>query len=539
MKKDTLIIAILIILAILGVVELSFSTHWGPGVGGDATIYITSARNLLAGNGIGLINPDGSFRPIPYFPPFFSIVLSAAGLLGIDLVVAANWLNMLLFGGLIWLAGIMTYRASKSAVLAILLALLLLFSPILVPVYSWAMAEPLSIFLGVLGMALMLAYFRKPEGWTVLLLSGLAAGLSFLTRYSAVAYLGAGVLALLFINPKQFRQRLADGLIFLGAGILPMAIWIVYDYSLTATVASRRMETAVRMAERVTQFWPSLRKVLLFWLLPDSWISSPPYPETINRILAALFILAILAWGGLVAWKTIKVRGNLAVGENESLRLAILQALFALVYIAVVIFVYITTYPPITLDSRMFSPLQVTVLWLVILLVGFSIELWPGLRLLKLLLPAVLLIFAVFYGWRTQRIVRQYYRLGLGYTAPAWQNSATIKALNSLPQGIALVTNETNAVLFLTGRTAYPLAEIYSDKPLPVFSRYGDGVLKTDNGQRLFKEVHAPLVLFDTITDQMASIYGDQTDERVKALTNGLRQAFKGDDGAIYYYPGP
>ena len=54
----TWIIAALICAA-AGAGILFISMAQGVGVGGDATIYITSARNLLAGKGLGLINAAG------------------------------------------------------------------------------------------------------------------------------------------------------------------------------------------------------------------------------------------------------------------------------------------------------------------------------------------------------------------------------------------------------------------------------------------------------------------------------------------------
>ena len=214
-KKEPVLCVFLGLAAVLGIVALMISTHWGPGIGGDATIYITSARNLLAGRGVGLIQPDGSFRLIPYFPPFFPLVLSLIGLTGADLVAAAHWLNMLLFGGLVWLAGSLTYRVSRSALLAGILAVLLMASPILIPVYSWAMAEPLSIFCGVLGLVWLVDYLHRPERTYLLILSGLLAGLSFLTRYSAVAYLAAGWVGLLVFSSKHLRARVLESLEYL------------------------------------------------------------------------------------------------------------------------------------------------------------------------------------------------------------------------------------------------------------------------------------------------------------------------------------
>ncbi len=148
--------------------------------------------------------------------------------------------------------------------------------------------------------------------------------------------------------------------------------------------------------------------------------------------------------------------------------------------------------------------------------------------------PAVL---TAWYGWRSVRIVQQNYELGLGYTSLAWQHSETIAAIQQLPPDALIVTNEENAILFLTGRHSYPLAEIYYDQPLAEFTRYGDGDLTQDEAQRLFRQDGAALVLFDSIYSQLEGLYGERLDARVSSLVQGLEVSFRGDDGAIYYYP--
>ena len=111
--------------------------------------------------------------------------------------------------------------------------------------------------------------------------------------------------------------------------------------------------------------------------------------------------------------------------------------------------------------------------------------------------------------------------------------------MRQLPTDTLIVTNETNAVLFLTGRSAYPLAEIYQDKPAETFYRFGDGDTSNDEGQRLFKEGKAVFVLFDTVDDQISGLYGEHTAERISSLVKGLTRSFRGEDGGIFYYPSP
>ena len=69
--------------AFAGVLLLWVSMSQSVGIGGDAVIYLESARNFAAGRGIGLIQPDGTFRLIPYFPPFYPIVLAGFESMGV------------------------------------------------------------------------------------------------------------------------------------------------------------------------------------------------------------------------------------------------------------------------------------------------------------------------------------------------------------------------------------------------------------------------------------------------------------------------
>ncbi len=526
----------LLALALAGVAALWASTYHGAGIGGDATIYITSAQNLLAGKGLGLIQADGSFRLLPYFPPFFSLALAALGALGIDLSTAARWLNILLFAATIWLVGGVTYRATRSVVFALLAAGLMLASPVLIPVYSWAMSEPLAIFLSLAGLALLLPYLRNGRSRGLLALAALAMGLSILTRYAQAAFLAASALGILLLAHGGWRKRLVDAALYGLIGIFPAAVWVIYDLAQTATVSSRNVESAGGMAQRLANLGPALQEVFLFWFVPDSWISAPPYPAAANRLLLPLALLA-LAVGFVVV--LLRQRQLEQTARSDAANLAWLLAFSAAAYLLVIGLVSVTTYPPITIASRMLSPVHVVLVWLAALLVGLAAAGWWQVRWLPGALALALAVVFAWYGWRSARIVQQNYALGLGYNSTAWQESQTIQWIRNLPEDSALVTNEEMAVLYLTGRATYPFAEIFADRPQEPFRAYGQGDLANDPSQRMFADGRAGLALFDTLEEQFQSLYGDRSAERIHQLTDGLKVVFQGADGTVYANPNP
>ena len=532
MKKKQLAHLSLIAAAVIGMVVLRVSTAKGVGMGGDATIYLTSARNLLDGKGFGLIGPRGEFRIMPYFAPFFPLVLTIPGVLGIPLEAAAHWLNILLFGAIIWLAASETMRATKSLPAAWLAALLLIVSPVLVPVYSWAMSEPLSLFLGFSTLVLMLAYLRQPERKGLLAAAVVTGALVFLTRYAAVAYLGAAALLLLIFSEEEFGNRLLKAVLFGIIGSIPAFGWMGYNISNTTTVSSRSVLSGAEMLERVRMFWPQMEKVILFWLVPDSWIQAPPYPVVLNHVLSLGFVLVMVAWTVII----LRLMRKTARKERDY-HLMMGLAVSSLVYVGVIAGVYFTTYPPITIGSRMLSPLMVSIFWLIMLLALRSGQQWKKPAWLGNALLAFVLVFGLWNGLRTLRIVKQNVELGLGYNSVAWQTSETMQALRELPEGTIIVTNEETAILWLTGRASYPIAEIYVDNAMDEFVKYGDGELVNDSSEEMFRNGEAVFVQFDSLASQVTGLYGERSEEWAAALVDGLDVVFSGQDGGIYRYP--
>jgi hypothetical protein len=156
---------------------------------------------------------------------------------------------------------------------------------------------------------------------------------------------------------------------------------------------------------------------------------------------------------------------------------------------------------------------------------------------LKIAVTIVMVGLVALFGVRTIRIVRQNAQTGLGYNAVTWRQSQLIAAIKELPEGKRLVTNETMALLYLTGRVAEPVAEIYAEKPVYPFTRYGDGPAGNDPAEPAFKAANSLLIVFDTLESQFASIYGAEATERAKAFTEGLWVVAFGDNGAMYYHP--
>ena len=524
-QTGTWIIASLICAA-AGAGVLFISMAQGVGVGGDATIYITSARNLLAGNGLGLINAAGDFRLIPYFPPFYSLVLAFFGLFTSNFSTIALILNMVLFAGLIFLITFWTLKISDRLFPGLLLGLLLAGSPILIPAYSWAMSEPLAILLGFAGFILLersLIENTRFAFW----MSAVLLGLSFLTRYSSAAFIAAAVLLIFCFEGENLKDRFLSAFFYGLVSALPMIVWLVIDFAQTNTVSSRSMVTG-STAELWTAFVSKITRVFTLWIMPESLTGV--MPEFLFTFITVFFLLFSI---GFFAGSVYALRGG--TNYPRYARMFFLLSAFNLFYLLLIVYVSLNTYPPITINSRMLLPVYVSNFWMIYLLFALFEE-YNHRPARSFVFNTALFLFMVFSCYRGIRIANQNAVDGLGYHSTVWKSSETVAYIREhIPEDQTIVTNEETALLFLLDRRTWPMHEVYVNEPDAVYYAYeSDYGLETDASRRAFRSGNAWLVVFDTFEDQMADIYGEKTQERMQKLFENLNIIFDGDDGTIY-----
>ena len=524
-QTGTWIIAALICAA-AGAGLLFISMAQGAGVGGDATIYITSARNLLAGKGLGLINAAGDFRLIPYFPPFYSLVLAFFGLFTSNLALIALILNLVFFAGFIFLTTFWTLRVSDRLFPGLLLGLLLAGSPILIPAYSWAMSEPLAILLGFAGFILLeksLLENQRAGFW----ISAVLLALSFLTRYSSAAFIGAAVLLIFFFEGETLKNRFLAALSYGIVSVVPMLVWLVLDFTRTNTVSSRSMVSG-KTAELWAAFLTKIRHVFVLWILPESFTEN--MPGFIGSVIFFGFLLFII---GFLAGSVYALLGGTRYPRYA--RMFFLLSSFSLLYLLLIAFVSLNTYPPITINTRMLLPVYAAVFWMIYLLFALFEE--YNRRLVRtFIFNTALFLFMAFCCYRGVRIANQNAKDGLGYNSTAWKGSETIAYIrDNIPEGTEIVTNEETALLFLLDRRTWPMHEVYVSEPDKVFYAYeSDTAIENDQSRQTFRKGGVPLVVFDSFEDQMAEIYAENTKERISSLFENLNVLFDGDDGTIY-----
>ena len=520
---------VIALISLAGMLAIIYSTHWGPWVFSDSVEYIVSARNLLAGNGLGYLAPSGDFVLYTLHPPLYPLFLSVLGLVGFDLVETARWLNILLFGTTIFLSGAFTYTLFHSTWLALSLSISLLTLPILVDVSSGAMSEPLFLFAGILAICLLILFFSQRKGY-LLILSAISAGAAALSRYPGIAVVVACLTALLLAGNFSWKQRLRQILEFCTISLTPLTAWLIWIFYQSRTLAAR----AYPMPNDLWATTIDLRKKLMetFW----SWLPYQEYLPTYSynhaRNFLIIFLVLFLLMISLVILKKYRFHAS-SHGSPLEFTFTLMWMIFALGNIVLLAVTYIFTNPVPDINTRTLLPVQFGLILVLLTLAGSVINEFHLPNFINLIVLGLVLIVSFPNAQTSWKMINQRHIFGAGYTSHVWQSNLTLQFLRNLPAAVPVISNQSAGLLFLANRPAYDLCSQPCDPSGQI--RYGDD--PTDPIQKIFREDGAALVFFYPACGVQYEQWYSSTLARLNLLTRDLRRAFSSCDGAIYFYP--
>jgi 4-amino-4-deoxy-L-arabinose transferase-like glycosyltransferase len=443
----------LIFLSLLGMLFLWRSTPYGLGLVNDSAFYLEGAHNLLAGEGYVRTSGGGEIKPITHFPPLYSLLLAGVSLTGLELLVAARLLALILFGITIFLTGLSVYQLSRSLIFALLGALLLATSDVFLGVYSMALSE--ALFLALL-LAAFLALSRGLEraslGW--LAGAGLLLSLATLTRYAGASLYLTAILALLLVGwaGKTLRWKALG--VQLGA-LLAGGIPLLLAWGIASRLGSGTSAAADAVGNRLVSWHPpaltvlfEAAKNLLTWLAPDDLLGIAPFFGRLLSLASLLLLPGLLAW---LVWRIWPRRAPAA----STPALAWLLALHVPVYLGLLV-VSLTLFDASTpLNARILTPAYLALLGLFAAGLGWAwrwlIHRRPRWRWAVALLALLAVAFSLLDGLAA---VRELGKDGQGFAHSGWQRSPAIQAVRGLPP-LILYSNKPTAIYLLTGRSAY------------------------------------------------------------------------------------
>jgi hypothetical protein len=448
-QKTNLTWAMMFILSMIGLVGITVLTHLGIGISPDSIAYVGGARSLLTGYGFSFPASDNTYTPITHFAPLYSIILSAVGVLGKDPMVAARWVNALLFGANIYFIGFMVsslrYKASRKIdYLAVVASLLMLVSATMVEIHIMAWTEPIFILLSLLGIYLLAAYFEKSRPG-ILILSAIVISLATLSRYIGVALVVSGVIGLMLFSPFNTKKRIFDILLFLLLSTSPLILWLVRNQLVAGTATSR--ELSIHLISKA-HIEVAITTLSSWFLIPAS---ASAYVKVIPLLLLTLGFIGILLQNNASGKKFVVDFSRIPPMIKLLVLLIVFYGLFLVISIS-----FLDANTP--LDARILSPVFVSGMVVTFYIVGELIT-WVSRHsqkgnLVHFTVLAISGIFIFSYLSAAINIADRSYQLGIGYNDLAWKNSKTLAEVRKLAKGINIYTNSTEAIYIGTGRIA-------------------------------------------------------------------------------------
>jgi hypothetical protein len=536
MKKfptEVLLLMAIFLISIIGGVLTIYTTANGPWGYTDPVAYISTARSLANGQGLGYYEAGANFKAFTIQPPFYSMALSILGLFKINLVAGARWLNIFTFVASIFIAGWIFFRYSRAPALGIIASALMCAFPYMVQMFSSAYSEPLFILLFLSSGLCLLAYLQK-EKLSILLISALVVGLIPVTRYAGIAMVIAAGLSILLLSSGKAWSRVKKSILFVFVASLPILVWLVWVYFSTAHTIGGRI-LGVNWGGLAAQF-QAFRGIFMdtVW----KWV---PFQKN-NALLRYWIRFALMGIGFVVILALCllaerQLRKDSVEGVNKSGKhIFTFFGLSSLTFLAVMIATYLFTSPTIDIDNRMLLPFYVST---VMSLVGGG-ALWQSawfkgrLRIFQIF-PWLIAIICVVWYFPLTRDEIVFYHAGDGLTSYRWDSSKIIQAVRTLPPDQKVISNDWELLLLWTGRPIYGFWNTFPSEPPIQITMYGTD--PQDKIQALFCEQGAALVIFNDFQTQFKNHVGESYVDQLPTLFDGLSVFEAYPDGKIYLCP--
>jgi 4-amino-4-deoxy-L-arabinose transferase-like glycosyltransferase len=426
-------VAVVVLAVAAAGLVLTANHRFGVGLTHDSVHYISAARSLASGE--GLLGFDGEL--LVDFPPLFSALLAAPGAFGLDPVVTARFLNALVFGVIVFVAGQLMLRQFRSRLLAVVgtAAVLTAFPLITVSVMAWT--EPL-FALFILLLAWLLARFAVSGRRSFFVAACVLAALACLLRYAGVFVVASSALALLAImRGASLRRRFGHALVLALTAAVPLAAWLLHNSLTRGTFAGPRPEPFFT-------FWQSMvvsSEAVLEWYVP--WL-----------------VAQWLKWGSLLVVLPTTAGIALLVGRrlrdeaDTAVRFQSVCLLVLLVYGAALSF--LTLRMGIGPFTRMLAPFSTLSLLVVFGVLDHTAarlgERWRRPRLASGLAALLGLLWLAYPVTRLAWVMPKWLEHGVGvYDATEWRELSIVEWLKQNPLEGRLLSNDPGMVYLLTG----------------------------------------------------------------------------------------
>ena len=500
---------------IAGLLLIWLSTPWGVGVGYDSIFYLSASENLLSGLGLSRLDGYGQVIPLTHFPPFYSMAIAGFSMIGgVPTDTAARLFAAILFAFLVGFSGWLIFRYTTSILACLLGAALILISPVLLDVSFLAMSDLLFLVLLLLFLYSLNTFLQNGK-IVGLVISAIFAALLYLTRYVGLAAIATGGLAILIFRSQTWTKKIKDLFIFCVISLVPILFWYVRNWYLTGSMTNRVIGFHPPTLAQIKQGISTLS----IWLLPAGINSS------IRLIGLGLFIAVFIIMMAIEYQKD-RTRNNMLDEGEGARRFSWLLIMFAIVYIMMV-FLSLTFFDASTkLNDRILAPIYLTGILATLILIWNSA--W---FVEKSFVRVGIIILVIFFiginSFRGYNVAASMRLEGKGFSGREWRNSDTVAALQQLPSGTLIFSNEAFAIYYLTGSPANWIPENYDPVKNEIDNNYSQRI---DSMRAEVVQNDGALVIFNSIRKH--NVYAP-----IKELSEGLKLLGEYADGVIFTKP--
>lgn len=340
--------AVLMCFSLLAILLVLISTSlYGAGLSPDSVHYIAVARNLAAGAGVVSYNGE----PFVVQPPLYPLLLSiVATFVRADPLAIAAFVNALLFGAIVYLAGLLFSKYLSSFALVLVGIALVLLAPAMIQVSIMAWSEPLFICLTLVFLLAQQKFLAERDTKSIVLFI-VATALACLTRYIGVTLILTGALALVLLLRERWQVKARYVFLFCIFSALPLALWVTRNYFAASTFLGPRVSSASSFGQNISY---TVRTVLSWYFV---------------QAILTQRILFVLIIAGLCGAALFEMARNVSRLRDFLGRVGGI-ILFIVVYMAVLILSATTTAFD-SINDRLLSPIFIPSLLFVLMFLEY------------------------------------------------------------------------------------------------------------------------------------------------------------------------
>ncbi len=434
---------VVLLISIGGGLTLRYATPDGLGLRDDSFTYISGAETIADSMRYGRIYPDETYKPITNFPPGYSISLAILRILGIDIYIAAELLNLFLFSLLILIGGYGIFLITQSSTMSIIGSVLILTSEVFTYQFSWALSEPLFLIFILLATLLLHFFICSQEKVSYLVTSSIFLSLGSLTRYAGISFVLSAAIIIMIYRETKLLNKVRETLLLVVLAIGPLFLFGLRNVILTGNLSNRPQP---HLHSPATEVWVNGGKTMLRWFLPDRFIDSLGSIEVYILLFTSSSILLVLLFYLFEFYK----HQSVALIDHPSLltRLIIINIATYFAFLIVTV-LFLDRLTP--LNNRILSPIHLLALILITQVfhqISTRQRPWE-----RIFLITTVVLFVGFQSYREFHLLKDLNRDGQGYASSTWRESETLRYICG-KQDVPIYSNDLPAIYFHCHRFA-------------------------------------------------------------------------------------